>query len=36
MSTSQVIETAELVPAVGVVELPPRRHVLDLGRFLET
>ena len=33
MSTSQVVETAELVPAVGVVELPPRRHVLDLDDF---
>ena len=33
MSTSQVIETADLVPAVGVVELPPRRHVLDLDDF---
>ena len=33
MSTSQVIETAELVPSVGVVELPPRRHVLDLDDF---
>ena len=33
MSTSRVVETAELVPAVGVVELPPRRHVLDLDDF---
>ena len=33
MSTSQVVDTAELVPAVGVVKLPPRRHVLDLDDF---
>ena len=33
MSTSPAIETAPLTAAVGVVELPPRQHVLDLDDF---
>lgn len=38
MSTSQAgisqeIQSAPLAPSVGVVELPPRRHVLDLDDF---
>ena len=33
MNTSQAIETAELVPAVRLPELPLRRHVLDLDDF---
>ena len=33
MSTSPTIETAPLTPVVGVVELPPRQHVLDLDDF---
>ena len=33
MSASQLVETGELVPAVGVVDLPHRRHVLDLDDF---
>ena len=33
MTTSQAIETSTLAPAVGLVELPSRKHVLDLDDF---
>ena len=33
MSLWRTIETAALAPASGAVELPPRRHVLDLDDF---
>ncbi len=33
MSTSQAIETAALAPATGLVQLPFRKHVLDLDDF---
>ena len=32
-STSRSIEVAPLAPAVGLMDLPPRRHVLDLDDF---
>lgn len=33
MNASQMIDAGELMPTVGAVELPPRRHVLDLDDF---
>ena len=33
MGVSRAIETAGLAPAVGLAELPHRRHVLDLDQF---
>ena len=33
MTTSQAIPSSILAPAIGLTELPPRKHVLDLDDF---
>lgn len=36
MTASQAIQTATLAPAIGLTELPPRQHVLDLDDFSQS